>query len=595
MNKYIFDRGYKRKLEGKILAYRRILSFIICMYIMIASQIYPEPILHRSISFGLFFSYLFISYGSPGVKKTNRIVGYDLIFSMMSIIVSVYVGLNIDRIISRNMFYDQVYVLDIIFFFITVLLIVEGGRRIIGPWLPLLSILSLLYIFFGNNITGRFGHQGFSLEYIVDGLFLTSYGIWGSIIGTAAGHVMVFLIFGAFFLKSGAGDFLYDLAASIAGKTRGGIAKVAVISSAMFGMISGGPITNVSTTGNLTIPAMIKRGYSKEFSAATESCASIGGTFMPPVMGSVVFIMSEVVGIPYGEIAKRAFIPAVIYFCAIFFVIDARSKKLGLKGIVVNEENNFFSLVFRGANFFIPLGYLIFRIMSGISPSKSGIETIFIIIATSIIRNKSLLKINIILDCFDSAVSRGVTILSTMITCGILVGVIYITGITAKFSSYLMSISDVSIIFTLFVMMGITIFLGLAMNSLSAYLITAVICAPVVIMQGYEPLSVHMFILYYAATASITPPVAMTSFIAATIADTSPLKVSFLSMRMAVTAYLLPYGFIFYPELLLYGSNFSIIIISFMALLAAFIASNLTEGFTKISFNKIKYILGVKK
>ena len=284
---------------------------------------------------------------------------------------------------------------------------------------------------------------------------------------------MVFLIFGAFFLKSGAGDFLYDLAASIAGKTRGGIAKVAVISSAMFGMISGGPITNVSTTGNLTIPAMIKRGYSKEFSAATESCASIGGTFMPPVMGSVVFIMSEVVGIPYGEIAKRAFIPAVIYFCAIFFVIDARSKKLGLKGIVVNEENNFFSLVFRGANFFIPLGYLIFRIMSGISPSKSGIETIFIIIATSIIRNKSLLKINIILDCFDSAVSRGVTILSTMITCGILVGVIYITGITAKFSSYLMSISDVSIIFTLFVMMGITIFLGLAMNSLSAYMCTS--------------------------------------------------------------------------------------------------------------------------
>lgn len=578
MIRELLDIGKKKELN-KYQKLVDLLSVATAIYIIFASQLYPEPILHRSISFSLFFAIIFLSYNTPGSKRKKEIPFHDIIFAVGSLSVGLYIFINIDRLLGRQIFFDPVSILDKIFFIVTILLIIEGSRRTIGPWLPILSLIALMYLFFGKNIPGRFGHQGFSLNYIVDGIFLTSYGIWGRILGTASGHVMIFMIFGTFFLKSGAGDFLFDFASSIMGSSKGGIAKVAVISSAMFGMVSGGPVTNVSTTGSLTIPAMIKRGYSKEFSAATESCASIGGTFMPPVMGSVAFIMSEVVAIPYAEIAKRAFIPAIIYFVTIFFVIDARSRKLGFEGIGIHEKKKFSSIIFKGTNFFVPMTYLVFRIMSGISPSRAGLETTLLIILLSIFVGESLFDFEKISDALITAVKRGVMIISTMTCCGILVGVIYITGITTKFSSYLMSMMNLSSFLTLVLVMLITVFLGLAMNTASAYLITAVICAPILVMTGYEPLSVHMFILYYAATASITPPVAMTSFIAATIAGTSPFKVSLLSMRMGITAYFLPFVFIYFPSILLYGTILNTLTVVVLSLTIGAIISYIFEGY----------------
>lgn len=548
------QNGIKRQLPKNVLKARNILSISIAIYLMAAVLFYPEPLLHRSICLGAFFAIIFISYASPGSKRTHGVPFYDWLLALASVSVSLYISLNLDRMIQRHGYLDRVLDSDVFFGILTVILLIEGTRRVLGPWLPALSLLALLYMFSGHLIPGKFGHRGFSLLYTVDGLFLSNYGIWGSTLGIATGHIMIFLIYGCLFLKSGAGDFLFDFVSAIAGSSKGGVAKIAIVSSALFGMISGSPIANVSTTGALTIPAMKKRGYSSVFSAAVESCSSVGGVFMPPIMGSVAFMMAEVVGIPYAQVARMAFLPALLYFSALFFTIDIRSRKIGIEGLFPDDKKPLLPLLKKGFGFFVPLTYLIVRLMMGISPSRVGLESIGIIIFINLLNREHPMNPARISDAFKLSIERGVMIVATMGTCGILIGVVNITGIAAKFSSSLMSIGSVSVIVTLMLVMFITLFLGLAMNITSAYLITAVMCAPILVNLGYVPISVHMFILFFAAMATITPPVAMTSFAAATIADAPPMAVGFMAMRMGIVAYILPFVFIFNPAILLIGS-----------------------------------------
>ena len=450
---YLVGSGKKRKLSGPVKRLHDTAAVVTMVYIIFSVFLYPEALLYRGICFGLFFFSIFIAYTAPGTHTREHVPFYDFVLAGASLVVGLYMWVNVERIISRQTFVSEVYSLDIAFGILTILLLLEGSRRILGPWLPALSILSLLYMFYGNYIPGRFGHQGFTLKYIIDGLFLSSYGIWGSTLGIAVSQVMVFLLFGTFFLKSGAGDFLFDFAATIAGSSTGGVAKISVITSALFGMISGGPVSNVTTTGALTIPAMKKRGYTPVFSATVESCASIGGIFMPPIMGSIVFIMAEVVGVPYGDVVRRAFIPAILYFVAIFFIVDIRSRKLGIGGFTELERKPLFSVLRRGLGFFIPLIYLTMRLFSGSYPARVAMEAIAVILIVGLIQRKNLLRVDVLTDTMVTAVHRGRMVVSTMAACGILVGVVTITGITAKFSSFLMAMTNYSSVTTLLVVM----------------------------------------------------------------------------------------------------------------------------------------------
>ncbi|MBN1624521.1 MAG: TRAP transporter fused permease subunit [Clostridia bacterium] len=578
MLKNLTGSGNIRSLSGPSLVIKNAISLLAGLYLIFAVLFYPEPILHRSIAFGLFYSVIFISYTTPKSKIINRVPLQDWMLMALSLGVSIYIGINFDRIINRFIFVDPVFTTDIIFGSITLLLLFEGTRRVLGPWLPGLSLLALMYIFFGHLIPGRFGHLKYTTDYIFDGLFLSTYGIWGSTLGIATGMIMVFLMFGTLFKNTGAGDFLFDFVAKVAGKTKGGIAKVAILSSALFGMISGGPLTNATTTGAMTIPAMKKSGFSGEYAASIESCASVGGIFMPPIMGSVVFIMSDVVGIAYFEIVKRAILPALVYFAALFFVVDFRARKMNIEGSASITSEKFIRLLLRGYNFFIPLGYLIFRLVMGRTPAKAGLETIVIMILLGLLNRKKPITLKIIVESLKTSVVKGVMIVSTMAMCGVLIGVIDITGLTAKFSSYLIYISEISIPVTLIAVMLITLFLGLAMNISSSYLIAAVLGAPILVNVGFEPLSVHMFILFFAAMATITPPVAITSYAAASIAGVSPMKVGFMSMKIGMVAYILPFAFIFKPAILLYGSFVDIILTLISALVGTAILGMGLEG-----------------
>ncbi len=551
---FLSGMGKKRRLTGWAKRFSDAVAVVLVIYIAVSVFLYPEAILYRSICFGLFFVGIFIEYAAPGSRTEEYVPVYDFILAGASLSVSIYFMLNIERIVLRHIFVSEVFIGDIVFGIVTIMLLLEGSRRVLGPWLPAFSILSLLYIFFGNHIGGRLGHQGFTLPYVIDGLFLSNYGIWGSTFGVAVGQIMAFMLFASFFQKSGAADFLFDFAASIAGATKGGVAKISVITSALFGMISGGPVTDVTTTGSLTIPAMKKKGYPATMAAAIESCASIGAIFMPPIMGSMAFIMAEVVGIPYGEVARRAFIPAVLYFAVIFFIVDFRSRKLGIEGFSKSERKPLYSLAKRGLIFFVPLIYLSVRLFSGSYPQRVALESIAVILIINLLQKNNLIKLDILRETMTTAVHRGRIVVSTMAACGVFVSIVMITGLTSKLGSFLNGISNYSSLMILGIVVIITVFLGLAMNGTSSYLITAVICAPILMKQGYNPLGVHMFILYFAAMATITPPVAMTTYTAAAIAEAPPLPVSFQAMMIGAIAYILPFAFVYNPSILLYGS-----------------------------------------
>ena len=576
---YVLGEGKKRHLNGRVAALTRCLAIATSIYIIWSVFSHPQALMQRSISLGLVMALAFLMYSTPGSAADRRIPWYDWILACLALSVSIYLNLNLERLISRSYFFDPVTPWDMIFGSLLLVLLIECTRRVIGPWLSILSLMSIGYILFGNLIPGRFGHPGFTFYNLIDEMFLTTDGIWGSTLGVATNQVVVFIIFGAFLLHSGAANFIFDFASGIAGWRTGGLAKVAVITSGLFGMISGSPVANVSTMGTITIPMMKKSGYPASFAAAVECCASVGGILMPPVMGSVAFIMAEVIGVPYGKVALAAFFPAVIYYLAIYFSVDFRARKLGLKGLEKTKIEPLGSTFKKGIVFFVPIVFLVFRIIfSGVSPSRVGIEAACLVFLCSLFSSEHRMNLEKVLQALADGTFRGVMIVITMGCCGTIIGAINLTGLGAKFSSYLMALSQNSFLATLLTVMLLTMLLGLAMNISTSYLLTAVVAAPVMVNMGVNVMSAHMFILFYSAMAAMTPPVAIAAFAAASIGEAPPMQVGFQAMGITLVAYFLPFVFVYSPALLMEGSWIKILLAFMSGVLAVLLMTMGMEG-----------------
>ncbi len=583
---YIMGEGEKRKLPPLYANIVKWVAIATTIYNMWTVFGYPDLVLHRGVSVGIFFSLAFMTYTMPGTKTKKYIPWYDWIFVILSIAVAVYIAVNLNRLVTRYPFASPVTPLDMFFGIVTIILMLEGSRRIIGPWLSILSILTIAYALLGQYIPGMFGHRGFTWKAVVDELFLTTDGIFGSALGIASTYIIMFIIFGAFLTNSGAGDFLFDFAAAIAGGQKGGLAKVAIIASGLFGMINGSPVANVSSMGVITIPMMKKVGYQKDFAAALECSASTGGTIMPPVMGSVAFIMAEVIGVPYIKVAAAAALPAVLYYAAIYFAIDFRSGKLGMQGMSKEEVPPLMKTIIKGGVFFLPLIFLVFRLLGGLSPSRVGFETAIVILVVSCIRKDTRMNLDKLLKAFMEGTTGGILVVVTMAASGIMIGIINLTGIGTKFSSFLMSMAGKSTIITLIFTMLLAILLGLAMNITPAYLLTAVVAGPVLQGMGIPAMAAHMFILFYAAMATMTPPVASAAFAAAGIAEAEPMRVGFVAMRIAMVAYLMPFIFIYQQGLLLAAPLWQIILSLISGLLATALIAMSTEGWFRKDLNR---------
>jgi len=504
-------------------------------------------------------------------------------------------ALNMERYLTRISGMDMLTPLDFIIGTILLILTVEGTRRTLGPGLTIVTIVFILYNLLGHYIPGYFSHRELSFNFFVDAISFTNDGIMGVPIKVAATYVFLFVFFGALLAESGGGDFFYDLGSVLTGNTAGGPAKIAVISSGLFGMISGSPTAGVATTGSITIPMMKKLGYNKNFAGAVETVASSGGSIMPPIMGTAAFLMVEYAGVPYLEIIKAAIIPAFLYYLGCFIQVHLHSKKIGLEGFSGKDIPGIIKTLKSGFIHFLPLILLVILLIMGYTPSYAAVAVIFACIGVSWLKKKQRLNARSIYRVVQITIPRMAPIAMACASAGIVVGGIMITGLGGKFMSLIFMFSGGYLLPTLIITMIVCIILGMGMPVPSAYVLTAVLAAPALIKLGVIPLAAHLFVVYFAVMSAITPPVAVAAYAASAIAQGDPLKIALQAIKLGIAAFLVPFFFALEPALLLEGTLFNIFLTFFTALLGITMIAVGLEGYLFDALggtDRILFVLG---
>jgi len=474
-------------------------------------------------------------------------------FSVPAILVSVillasitYVFANYSTIARRI---GNPGTMDLIIGVIYIILVLEGTRRTVGWPLVIITGLFIIYCFAGPYIPGMLGHRGVSATRLIDHMFMSSEGIFGSPLGTSATSIAIFVIFGAFLEVTHGGDMFIDIAVAMTGKKAGGPAKAAVISSALMGTISGSSIANVVSTGTFTIPLMKKSGYSKEFAGAVEATASTGGQIMPPVMGAAAFLMIDYTRKPYSDIMLAAIFPAVIYFLSVYVSVHLEAKKCGLKG--VDERKDIKKLMIEKGHLLAPLFVIIGLLATGATPMKAAVWGIILLVVLAMVRKTTRFNPVEILNALKSA---GVGLISVAIACaaaGIVSGIISLTGVGLKLASYIEIIANGNLFIALLLTMTACVILGMGLPTVATYVVLITIVGPVLTNMGVPVLAAHLFVFYFGVVADITPPVALAAYAAAGISGGNSFKTGLTATGIAAGGFLVPYVFVAAPQMLL--------------------------------------------
>ncbi len=528
----------------------------------------PEQI-RRTVFIGIVMMLAFIMYPiKPKLtKKANYIPWYDLLLSLASGFCYFYFAFNFEEIVNRA---GDNTPLDIIVGGVGILLLLEVCRRVVG--IPIIVVVScfIAYAFF----------SGFSYTRIIAHLFYTTEGVIGTPLGVCSTFIVLFILFGAFLEKTGVGKFFIDISNSIIGFAAGGPAKVAVISSALQGMISGSSVANTVGSGSFTIPMMKKTGYKPEFAAAVEAAASTGGQIMPPIMGAAAFLMAEITGIPYKNIVIAAILPALLYFLGVFLMVHFEAKKLGLKGMNKEDIPKFVPLFLQRGYLLLPLFILVYTMMEGFTPSRAATLAILVAIIVSLPRADT----RITPTSFCAALENGArSTLGVAVACavaGMIVGVVTLTGIGLKLASGLLTLSGGVPLIALFFTMIACIVLGMGVPTTANYVIMATICAPIVVKLGIPLLAAHFFVFYFGIVADITPPVALAAYAGSAIAGSDPMKTGITATRLAITAFIIPYIMALSPAMLLINTNpFEVTVIILTSITGMIGVSTAMEGY----------------
>nr|WP_295973780.1 TRAP transporter permease [uncultured Bacillus sp.] len=509
--------------------------------------------LQRSIHLGFALALIFLLFpaGRKKPAKENGLAWYDIILAVLSVVVGTYWLLMIDELVNRV---GRLTDIDYIVGLLAVLLVLEATRRTVGLPIMLIALLFIIYALFGPYMPGTLAHRGIELERLVQMLFFTTEGILGTPLGVSSTFIFLFLLFGAFLIKTGVGEYFNDLAIAIAGRRIGGPAKVAIFSSALQGTISGSSVANVVTSGAFTIPMMKNLGYRKEFAGAVEAASSTGGQLMPPIMGAAAFLMAEFIGIPYIEIAKAAVIPAILYFAGIWIVTHFEAKRMGLRGLTKEEIPDKHEIL-RKLYLLIPIIAIVALLMTGMSVMRAALYSILISVAVSALKRETRMGLRGIMEALTDGARTALPVAAATAAAGIIVGVVTKTGLGLKLANGLLDIAGGAIIPTLILTMIASLILGMGSPTTANYIITSTIAAPAIIMLEVPDLSAHLFVFYFGIIADITPPVALAAFAAAAISGGEPLKTGINSSKLAIAAFIIPYMFVLSPELLLLDTS----------------------------------------
>jgi TRAP transporter 4TM/12TM fusion protein len=540
-----------RRVLGRWIA---IFYSVFVIYAMATLRVQELQMLGIFLSFTLALA--FVQYpllpGNPGSKPFLLI---DLFLAAVSFTVGIYIFIDYWDFIFRVGIPTS---WDTRLSFITLILVLEATRRVVGWPLLVIAFLFLLYTFFGDLLPPPLSHREYGIERITTTLFMTKNGIFGVALDVMAEFIFLFVAFGAFFGMCGGTEFFVDLATSLFGKLRGGPAKIAVAVSGMMGTISGSAVANTVTTGTFTIPLMKRIGFEPHVAGAVEATASSGGALMPPVMGAAAFIMAEYLGIPYISICRAALIPAVLYYLAIFSVVHFYSLKMNIQGLPESELPSIKNVIYQKWIFFIPILLLIFVLVMGYSPRIAVLYSLVATVVMSFFKKESRMTPSRILDALASTGYSSVMVACACACAGIVIGVVLLTGMGTKITSLVVNLSAGSLAIALPMVMLASLLFGMGLPTVVCYVLLAATVAPSLVNLGAVPLAAHLFIFYFGMLCMVTPPVAFAAFAGAAIAQASPMKTGFSAWTFALAGFLLPYMFVYNKSLLLLGSWWSV-------------------------------------
>lgn len=598
-----------RKLNNRSIVFVIALMSVLFSLFHLYTTFNPLPtLIMRSIHLMFGLALVFLIYPTFNKQNRTKIPVYDWIFFGLSMASFIYLLVEYDAIMTTRGGIPNT--MDITMAILTVLLVLEGARRVTGFVLPIIAMIFLAYPFFSHFefLPRIMMTRQFDLGDIFGQIYTKTEGLFSTAIGASVQFIFLFILFGAFLARSGMGQFFNDLSLALAGHHQGGPAKVAVISSAFMGSINGSAVANVVGTGALTIPLMKKIGYEKNFAGAVEASSSIGGQILPPVMGASAFIMAETTGISYGTIALAAAIPALLFFLGSLAQVHFRAGRSDLKGIPKPDLPKIKQVMKDGGHLMIPLVALVWLLGAGVPVAFSAFYTIIITVVVSWFRKHTRMGLKEIIASLEDGTKQS---LSTIVACGvvgIIIASVNLTSFGSTLTAAITQLGSGSLFFTLVLTMIASIILGMGLPSIPAYIITATMAAPALAEFGIPILVAHLFVFYYGIFANITPPVALASFAAAGLSGGSAMKTSFISVRLAIAGFMVPFLFVYQPALLMVDTTnvatnatefpfapiASIITVAVVAIIGVIGISASIEGYFSTHLNVVeRIILGI--
>ncbi len=556
--------------------------------------VFPDMI-QRSFHIGII---LFLVYLSPieklpfGLLVKSRKSYFLVTGAIASLLVMFYQIIYFDSINAR---YGDLTNLEFYLGLAATCFLLDATRRTIGWPITILALIFLFYALLGDVLPGEAGHRGYSLARVMSHLYLGGSGIFGTPLGVTATFVILIVLFGAVLESSGAGKVLMDIANSMTGRSRGGPAKAAVVGSSLMGMISGTAVANVLTTGTISIPLMKRTGYRPETAGAIEAVASTGGQLMPPVMGAAAFLMSDMTGIGYFEIAKAALLPAILYYIVLFSVVHLESIKRKIPIVETADIPSLRRTFIDGGHLLLSLPVFIYMMLNGYSVMYCSVCALIMAIVLSYIRRSTWLTPRKIIKSIASGVDAVIPVATACACAGIIIGIITLTGLGLKFSSLVISLSGGNIFFALVLTMISSLILGMGLPTAAAYILVATLAAPALEQLGIHKLAAHLFVFYSAMLSSITPPVALAAYAASGLANANPFKIALVSCQFGCSAFIIPYFFAYNPVLIgIDASATTIILTSFSAIIGSLCLSFCIQGwliFKLLLIERLGYIV----
>ncbi len=504
--------------------------------------------------FYLMFTSVLVFLGFParrGAPK-HRPSALDWLFIALTVVsitywMDQYVPYAMFRVSAPNQW-------DFVMGLVAIVVIMETGRRVLGPVIPVICLIFLAQLYYGPYLPGKLSHDGMTVQRIIEFTYSTQEAMFGVVTATFATFVFPFMIFGAFLERSGAGAFFMDLATALTGRWRGGPAKIAVFSSALFGSISGSSVANVVASGVFTIPLMKRIGFKPHHAGAIEAIASTGGQIMPPVMGAGVFILATLTQTDYLSIALMNVIPALLFFAFIIMMVDLEAVRSGLRGLPTEEIPRVRDVLRRGWQFFLPLVVVIGLLFRGYSPDLCAFWGILTAFGLSWRNRETRMGPRRLFRALVAGGHNNTSAGAAIGSLGIIIGGIVLSGLGLKFSAILIEFSGGYLLSTVALVTVISIIIGMGSSTTGSYIILAVVAAPALVHLGVPEIPAHLVVFYAACLSNITPPVCVSAFAAASIAGADPMRTGFAALKFGATLALVPFSFVYMPELLLHGT-----------------------------------------